>query len=207
MTKLTRDAIVAAAFDQLAESGLDGITARALADRLGVRAGALYYHLPDMAALRDEMATVIMRELILGTADASAASDWPGFVRGVAGRVRAVLLGYRDGAALFSGTRLTDDDAIGSMETPLRVLTEAGFSLPDALVAMQTVTSFVTGFVIEEQHRAGAPDGYTAEDRARRIDAGRFPLTAAANADFLAPADAVFRAGVDIIVAGLAASR
>ena len=41
--RLTRGAIVDAAFEQLAETGLDGITARALAARLGVRAGALYY--------------------------------------------------------------------------------------------------------------------------------------------------------------------
>ncbi|SMH42289.1 transcriptional regulator, TetR family [Rathayibacter oskolensis] len=204
MAKLTKDAIVQASFDLLAEGGLAAITARALAERLGVRAGALYYHLPDMSALADEMATVMMREIV--GVDESP-TDWAEFLRATAAHLRAVLLRYRDGARLFSGTYLTDDEAIGSMEVPLRRLTEAGFELVDALRAMQTLTAFVTGSVIEEQHRLSAPERYTAARRHQRIDAARFPLTDAVSEAFTDGADAAFDWGVETIVAGLAARR
>jgi TetR/AcrR family tetracycline transcriptional repressor len=202
MAKLSREAIVDAAFELLAEGGTAAITARALADRLGVRAGALYYHLPDMTALSDEMATVIMRELTIGEA---GAGDWRDFLREAAAHIRTVLLRYREGAKLFSGTYLTDDEAIGSMEIPLRVLTTAGFELEEALRSFQTLYGFVIGHVIEEQHRAATPERYSAALRHRRIDAERFPLTDAANDTFLGPSADAFDWGVQTIVAGIAA--
>ncbi|NQX13239.1 TetR/AcrR family transcriptional regulator C-terminal domain-containing protein [Microbacteriaceae bacterium VKM Ac-2855] len=204
MAKLSRAAIVDAAFELLAEGGTAAITARALAERLGVRAGALYYHVPDMAALSDEMATAIMRELVVGE---TTETDWQVFLRDTADRIRSVLLRYRDGAKLFSGTYLTDDDAIGSMEVPLRVLTRAGFPVTDALRAFQTLYAFVIGHVIEEQHRAATPERYAAALRHRRIDVARFPLTDAANDAFLSPPDEAFAWAVDTIVAGIAARR
>ncbi|WP_291049575.1 TetR/AcrR family transcriptional regulator C-terminal domain-containing protein [Herbiconiux sp.] len=205
MAGLTRGAIVEAAFELLAEGGTAAITARALAGRLGVRPGALYYHVPDMAALSDEMATVIMRELMLPGADAAHPNaEWRPFLRDSAQHIRRVLLRYREGAKLFSGTYLTDDDALGSMEAPLRVLTEAGFGLVDALRSFQTLYAFVIGHVIEEQHRAATPERYSAALRHQRIDAERFPLTDAANEAFLGDADEAFDWGVDIILAGIA---
>ncbi|ROQ59096.1 TetR family transcriptional regulator [Rathayibacter sp. PhB152] len=208
MAKLTKDGIVTAAFTLLAEGGLGAITARALADRLGVRAGALYYHLPDMSALADEMATVMMREVIAGRDIAvTSSSNWQQFLRGSAAHLRDVLLRYRDGARLFSGTYLTDDEAIGSMELPLRHLTDAGFELEEALRAMQTLTAFVTGSVIEEQHRLAAPERYTAARRHQRVDAERFPLTDAASDTFIESREATFTWGVDVLIAGLASRK
>jgi TetR/AcrR family tetracycline transcriptional repressor len=205
MAGLTREAIVDAAFELLAEGGTAAITARALAGRLGVRAGALYYHVPDMAALSDEMATAIMRELILPEPGQQIpAPDWRDFLDDSAHHIRRVLLRYREGAKLFSGTYLTDDDAIGSMEVPLRVLTDAGFDLDGALRSFQTLYAFVIGHVIEEQHRAAIPERYSAASRHRRIDAERFPLTDAANEAFLGAAQDAFDWGVDTIVAGIA---
>ena len=44
---LSREAVVAAALGLLGESGLDGLSMRALADRLGVKAASLYWHVRD----------------------------------------------------------------------------------------------------------------------------------------------------------------
>ena len=46
-------AIVQAALDLLDETGMDGLTVRALASRLGVQAPALYWHVPSKQALLD----------------------------------------------------------------------------------------------------------------------------------------------------------
>ncbi|WP_108718735.1 TetR/AcrR family transcriptional regulator [Miniimonas sp. S16] len=62
---VTRARIVEAAFVVLERAGLAGVTARAVADELGVRAGALYHHVEDMTTLYDEMATAMACEIAL----------------------------------------------------------------------------------------------------------------------------------------------
>ncbi|GGP13483.1 TetR family transcriptional regulator [Nonomuraea glycinis] len=42
---ITREKVVAAALELLDEKGIEGVTVRALAERLDVRAPALYWHL------------------------------------------------------------------------------------------------------------------------------------------------------------------
>ncbi len=204
---LSKQVIVDAAFELLAEGGLDAITARAVGARLGVRAGALYYHLPDMAALADEMATVITRRMLIPDLDAQSLS-WPELLRGFAHHVREVLLSFRDGARLVAGTYITDDSVLAAGEPALRRLTEEGFSLPEATLAFRTTWAFVTGHVIEEQHRepAGRPDPrYRAEHRRARLDVHTAPLTVAANEDFLADPGMAFAWGVEALIAGIGA--
>ena len=52
---LTREAVLAAAREQLAEGGLDGLTMRALARRLAVAPNALYSHVSGKTGLVDEL--------------------------------------------------------------------------------------------------------------------------------------------------------
>lgn len=202
---LTKDRIVDAAFDLLSEGGLDAITARSLAMKLGVRAGALYYHLPDMAALRDEMGTRItarMLEQVMPTGDVS----WSALLRRMAEGSRAVLLEYRDGARLVSGTYLTDDAALRSLEAPLAALVAAGFSPLDAQRALSTMNAFVVGFVIEHQHRQVAGPRYTAAERQSRLDPEQQPLSYAMSAEVVALPEDAFVWGVDALIAGIGSS-
>lgn len=203
---LTREAIVDASFELLAEGGLEAITARALAGRLGVQAGALYYHLRDMAALRDEMASRIVRRLMSG-ADQAAGMEWGALLRSLAHRERAVLLEYRDGARVVSGTFLTDDEALRAIEKPLAALVAEGFSPVDAQRALQTMNSFVIGHVIEEQQRREATNtGYTAEQRRARLDPQAQPLSYAVSAEVVELPEESFTWGVEALVAGIAST-
>lgn len=205
---LDRDAIVDAAFDLLAEGGLDAITARALATRLGVRAGALYYHLPDMAALRDEMATRIVRRMLERVGEA-AGLGWADLLRSAATTSRDTLLGHRDGALLVAGTYLLDDAALRSLEVPLAALVAQGFTPLDAHRALTTVNAFVVGHVIEEQQRHDPVRGaaYTAERRRARLDPDAQPLTHALSDEVAALPVETFTWGVEAIVAGIGARR
>jgi hypothetical protein len=80
------------------------------------------------------------------------------------------------------------------METPLRVLTTAGFPLADAVLGWQTVYSYVIGFVIEEQAVHPRPGGDRPALRPRpprRPDRPvSFPLTRAGGPEgFAGPAE------------------
>lgn len=202
-TRLDRAQIVAAALALLDEGGLEAVTARALAARLGVQAGALYYHLPDMRALLDEVATELLRQMVTQPG-AEVMDGWEGVLRRTATRVRTVLTSRRDGARVFAGSRITDDTLLTAMESPLAALTTAGFPLEEAVWALQTVLHLTVGFVIEEQHRRDdEPRDYRPEARRARIDAAAAPLTAAATGSFLADADRQFAFGVGVLVDGM----
>ncbi|MBK8470442.1 MAG: TetR/AcrR family transcriptional regulator C-terminal domain-containing protein [Actinomycetales bacterium] len=204
---LNRSAIVDAAFELLADVGLDGITARALADRLGVQAGALYYHLPDMRTLRDEMATRIIRRLMTEAGDA-AGMGWRTLLKSMADRERSMLLEYRDGARMVSGTFLTDDETLRAMEIPLAALVKGGFSPLDAQRALSTMNAFVTGFVIEEQQRLAAGEArYTAQARRARLDPRAQPLSYAVSAEVVEPPREAFEWGVDALIEGIGTHR
>ncbi|MFI2612628.1 TetR/AcrR family transcriptional regulator C-terminal domain-containing protein [Kitasatospora sp. NPDC018619] len=178
--KLDRGQVVDTALDLLDEAGLDGLTLRAIAARLDVKAPALYWHFKDKQALLDAMATEMLRRMTAraaagapggadaaddaddaGRPDGAEAADRPGRDRAPGDwreaylrtmrTLRAELLRYRDGAKVYSGARFTDTAYAAALESWLRVLVEAGFTPAAAARAWQTAYSYTIGYVIEEQ--------------------------------------------------------
>lgn len=91
---LTRAGIVAAAEEILETYGLGDLSMRRVAERLGVQAGALYYHLPNKQSLLSEVAD----EILGAMGEVSGLGEW-------ATEYRRLLLGRRDGAELVASTR------------------------------------------------------------------------------------------------------
>jgi AcrR family transcriptional regulator len=155
---ITRERIVAAAFEQLNEKGMDALTVRALASRLGVGAPALYWHFRNKQELLDEMSTSVMRRVIDALSEIAPGAGWRADMAAYARVLRAEYLLYRDGARIFSGTRFSDPAVVRAKEPWLKRLVEAGFALAGADDAVDLVTAFVVGFVIEEQVPGQAAD-------------------------------------------------
>lgn len=206
--RLSRSAITDAALTALEDVGLGGLTIRVVAAQLGTAPSALYWHVEDKQQLLDEMATAMLREMVSGTDWQELPADWTAFARGAAHGLRTCLLAHRDGARVFSGSYLTDDDLLGAMEVPLQRFTAGGFDLREAVWNWQALQSYVTGFVIEEQgvaRQESRPVGaFDAERRAGRLDVDRFPLTAAAGPLLFTRADERFAHGLEILLRGMA---
>ncbi|GAA0330537.1 hypothetical protein GCM10009529_06000 [Micropruina glycogenica] len=149
---------------------MSGVTARAVAAQLGVRPSALYHHLPDMATLLDQMATAMRRDLVL-----QPVTGWRELLLETGRVLRRALLAHRDGGRLFAGRRLPDPSLLTAMEEPLRSLVEAGFSLEQAVTALQAVLDLTIGFVIEEQHRASGESGEYDPELRRLLSCGAIP--------------------------------
>ncbi|MCX5192535.1 TetR/AcrR family transcriptional regulator C-terminal domain-containing protein [Streptomyces sp. NBC_00249] len=204
--KLDKKQAVDTALTLLNEVGLDGLSLRAIAKALDVQAPALYWHFKNKQELLDEMATEMLRRM---PSSAAAAPDAPWQERLLdANRgLRAALLGYRDGAKVFSGTRFTGTEHAAGMEAVLGALVAAGFSLPQAVRASTTAYFFTLGFVTEEQGVQPFPgerrEGFDIEERAARM-AG-FPLAAAAGAGLFEEYDEGFEEGLGLLVAGIEA--
>ncbi|MEU6553954.1 TetR/AcrR family transcriptional regulator C-terminal domain-containing protein [Streptomyces sp. NPDC046915] len=203
---LDRTRVADTALKLLNEVGLEGLTLRAIANELGVKAPALYWHFKDKQALLDEMATEMYRRMVAGTA-LDPADTWQERLLKVNRGLRAALLGYRDGAKVFSGSRFTGVDHGREMEATLRLFTAAGFTLARTVQAARTANMYTIGFVTEEQGVRPLPDerreGYDIEERARRM--ADYPLAAEAGKLLFDDYDDQFEEGLALVIDGIRA--
>ena len=208
---LTKTAIVQAALDLLDEAGMEGLTVRALASRLGVQAPALYWHVRNKQALLDEMATRIWRQVGDVMAALPADLPWPEVMATYAVTVRQELLGHRDGAKAFSGTTLTDPEVIRRQEVTFENLTRQGFTLPDAVRGLLLVHNFTIGFCVEEQAArqaiASGDDRYVPGRRAELIGPDTAPLAVEAGPVIFGDPDARFRELTGLLLETIARLR
>ena len=197
------------AFGVLNENGLDGLTLRRLAKSLAVQAPALYWHFTNKQDLLDEMATEVLRRAMRENASLEVLTDWREWAADTYRGLRRILLQYRDGAKMFSGTYLTDAELYAPMERNLRRITGAGFTLRQAVVGLGALYSYTIGFVIEEQATQFAQSEgnvqYDLAAREKRVNREQNPLTAAAGAEMFTHHDARFAEGIALIVAGMSA--
>jgi TetR/AcrR family transcriptional regulator, tetracycline repressor protein len=207
---LDRAKVVAAGLQLLNKTGLDGLTLRRLAGEMGVQAPAIYWHFRSKQELLDHMATAVLLEAAEEGGIAPRAR-WDRSVMDSSRRFRRVLLRYRDGAKMVSGTRAMDNALYAAMEASLRVLAGAGFTQSQSVAALSTVYSYVIGFVIEEQAVCPAPgerdEFYDPVAREGRIGALPVPLAKRAGRQIFSNFDRRFEAGLKLIAAGMAAQR
>jgi AcrR family transcriptional regulator len=177
-----RDEVLHTALELLDEVGLDALTTRRLAERLGVQPGALYRHFPSKRALL----TAMVGELTAGDGDAVPATGrWDEILRGVALEYRNRLLRHRDGARLVAtGVRPEQEAARQGWRWMISVVRGSGLDEAGATLAVDTVIAYANGFTIEEQARGHFPP--TPDERAER--------------------DAGFHAGLGLIIAGISAA-
>jgi TetR/AcrR family transcriptional regulator, tetracycline repressor protein len=208
---LTKAAIVQAAFDLLDEAGMDGLTVRALASRLGVQAPALYWHVRNKQALLDEMATQIWRQIGDAMAELPADLPWREVMRTYAATVRKELLGHRDGAKAFSGTTLTDPEVVRRQEVTFGNLVRQGFTLPDATRGLVLLHDFTIGFCVEEQAVSQAIEAgewrYSPGRRAELIGRQTAPLAVEAGSVIFGDPDTRFTELVELLLDSVARMR
>ncbi|MFD4597160.1 TetR/AcrR family transcriptional regulator C-terminal domain-containing protein [Streptomyces sp. NPDC058464] len=201
---LDRRRVADTALRLLNEAGLEGLTLRAIAKELDVKAPALYWHFKDKQALLDEMATEIYRRMAADTR-LDPAGTWQDGLRTTSRGLRTALLGYRDGAKVYSGSRFTGIDHAPQQEAYLRLTTEAGFTLAQAAAAGRTVNAYTIGFVTEEQGVEPLPgqrrEGYDVDERARIL--ADFPLSAAAGRELFTDYDDQFEEGLELVITGI----
>ncbi|MEU3030540.1 TetR/AcrR family transcriptional regulator C-terminal domain-containing protein [Streptomyces incarnatus] len=203
---LDRARVAETALRLLNEVGLDGLTLRAIAKELDVKAPALYWHFKDKQALLDEMATQMYRRMVAGT-ELEPGDTWQERLLKINRGLRTALLDYRDGARVFSGSLFTGTDHAPALEANLRLLLDAGMTLVQAVDAGRTAHAYTIGFVTEEQGMHPLPSDEKARaditDRARRMS--DHPLAAAAGELLFDDYDRQFEEGLAVVVAGIGA--
>lgn len=206
---LEQATVVRAALALLNEVGLDGLTVRRLAERVGVKNPALYWHFKNKQDLLNRMAAVMLADAFFGLRPPVPGEDWPIWLAEVAGRYRHALLSYRDGARLVATADLTRSEMFIVLDLALRVLVQAGFDLRGALGGVVTLLNYTLGAAFEEQ--AEPLQTLTHRTDQSVLDPERLPMLAAVFND---DADAAsgnrtvgFEAGVQLILAGMRAAK
>jgi TetR/AcrR family tetracycline transcriptional repressor len=150
---LDRREVVRVALGLLDELGLEGLTMRALAERLGVKAASLYWHLRDKDQLIDLLVEAINTEVRVP----DSRLPWRQRLEQQAGDWRRVLLKHRDAARLTMGRFVTGPVTLRLVDAALGAVREAGFSDREAAKAAYLISNYVPGFVAEETSRSPVP--------------------------------------------------
>jgi AcrR family transcriptional regulator len=175
----SREDVTRAAAALADSGGLDAVTFRAVAARLGTGVMSLYTYVPDKQELVYEMAELVSAELDLP----APTGDWRADMHTVAGRQRDLVHRHPWLIEAVSHLQPLGPATLALLEFALTALEPAGLSIRDRLETISLVNGFVLNIVRAElEGRAADP-----EQQARQfamlpelLATGRYPRFAAA---------------------------
>lgn len=213
---LDRPRILAAALRLMDADGLDALSMRRLAAELDVEAMSLYHHVPGKPALLEGLAEVVLGEVQLPAAAGAGSEDrrahGPGdpaaAVRAVARALRTNALAHPNAIPLLGSLGLGSPAARRHTEGVLELLDSAGVAPQAAFTTFLVVRSYVLGYVLwEVRHAEARAAGMIPPTEAGTLaEAGLPHLAPIATFITTFDNDAEFERGLDVLVAGLAAT-
>ncbi|ASF07037.1 putative TetR family transcriptional regulator [Nocardia brasiliensis NBRC 14402] len=146
MTKSQAD-VVRTALEILDEHGVDAVSLRAIAGRLGVRMNTVLWHAKSKARLEELMADAI----VAGVSLDRLPEDWRERATEVARRYRRALLAHRDGAVVVTGTYAAEPATLDVTEALVAALLDGGLPSREAAWTCWGIIYFTLGLCQEEQ--------------------------------------------------------
>ncbi|MFD4255400.1 TetR/AcrR family transcriptional regulator C-terminal domain-containing protein [Amycolatopsis thermoflava] len=189
--------LVRAALDQVNDGGLESLTMRRLAERLGTHLPTIYRLYADKDALLDDMAEAILARALASRDPAD--TDWDARTRRLATGLRAALLAQRDGARIVGGNYAAKRNNLSFVDTLVGCMRDSGLPGEPALWAASTVFCFVLGEALEQQGASGDEVGVLLD----AVSAGGYHHLAASPVQHLFDFDARFAFGLELLLGGV----
>jgi AcrR family transcriptional regulator len=210
--QLTRQRVVAEALAVIAQDGIQALTMRSLAARLGVVPGALYHHVGNKEQLQDLLLDGVLAE-VDGHTDPSL--GWPEQLKLLAHRLRQVLEDHPGVAGLLKTRDPLGPHSLALAEAFLAPLQAAGFGDRQAGLAFFLLVDYTVGFAvssprtsINEQRVRDAAIRTQLHEFFRSLPPDRFPaLVALGEHVWVDNREERFTAGLDVLVDGLEQAR
>lgn len=174
-TPLSRERVLRAAFEQGDAEGLESVTMRSVAGRLGVEAMSLYNHVPNKKAMLDGLVDLLVQVAALPTGELTV-EQW---IRGTATGMRALAQQHPRMVPLFSRRPVPLDDPVSArpFESGLAAFVREGRDVAQGFSAVQGVLLSVLALAQLEATAQSdpVPDNATA---LAALSAEEFPLLA-----------------------------
>lgn len=161
---LTRDRILSEAVAFADEHGLDGLSMRKLAERLGVAAMSLYTHVANRDELIAAMVDRVVEEIELPDAE----DEWRRSLRSSAASAHAILLDHPWVAPEWT-RRMPGPARLRYMDAILATLDAAGLDRLLVYRGYHAITMHIVGFSIQEDGYRSSTGGAPVADLADRF--------------------------------------
>ncbi|MGF6233463.1 AcrR family transcriptional regulator [Inquilinus ginsengisoli] len=198
---LSLDRIVATAVELLDAQGVDGLTMRRLADRLGAGVMSLYWHVGSKEDVFD-----LALDSVLGyraPSQSGEAQDWRGDVVQMLEDWRASMLRH-PWSALLLPRRALGPNILGRLELLGRTLSGAGVPDADLNVAIWSLWNYVMGATISRASFDLSDDDRAAAQQRLAGLGELYPTIGRTRLLLDNDWDGAFRKGLDFLLDGLA---
>ncbi|MFC9919667.1 TetR/AcrR family transcriptional regulator [Agromyces binzhouensis] len=196
---LTRQQVTDAAMELLRAEGLDAVSMRRVAERLGVAPNSIYAHVADKAALVDELIDAMLGGVATPTDD-----GWRARIERVMRDSRRELLVHPDLVPFALVRQSVGPNALRLGEITLGALREAGLDGAAAVTGLQVLLVHTIGSAAFETGRTQDPDP-AARGRRGRERAAEFGGVTAELSEPISrwSGDEVFERGLGWLLDGL----
>jgi len=205
-TRLDREKVLETAVELADEIGLESLTMRKLADRLGVGAMTIYHYVSSKEEIVDGMVEIVFAEI----EKPPSGVDWKDAIRRRCISARAVLNRHPWAAPMLESRTAPGPANLSHHDAVIGCLRDGGLSPQLTAHAYAILDSFVYGFAFEEATLpAGGGEGFAeiAEEFAAHFPADVYPHLAELTFDHvLRPGynfGDSFEFGLDLIIQGL----
>jgi AcrR family transcriptional regulator len=206
--QLTRERVVAEALAVIAEDGVQALTMRRLAGRLGVVPGAVYHHVRNKQQLQDLVLDNVLAEVDVHL---DPSLGWTDQLKGLAQRLRRVLEDHPGVAGILKTRDPLGPHSLALAEAFLAPLRAAGFADREAGLAFFSLVDYTIGFAVSDiptsvnEQRVHDPvTRAQLHQFFRSLPPDRFPaLVALGEHVWVDNRDQRFTAGLDALIAGL----
>lgn len=195
---LTRDDVLAAALEMIDEGGVEALSMRKLAGRLGIEAMSLYHHVRDKDALLDGVVELVFRRMEMPE---RLPAEWVPMAEEMFVAFRRALLEHPNTIALLARRPLNTGASADFVEAPLSVLARSGLPAEQVGQLYQSLVSYAFGHAFVASDRPVAP-----ADAPVRTDDDRYPHAHASGQHVSRFEEAVFRETLGHIMHGFAGS-
>lgn len=168
-----REEILDAALAIADERGLDAVSMRAVADRIGVTPMALYRHVKDKAALLDGLVGRLLAALL--PSDAGREQAWDRRLIALAYACRETTQRHPWAAHLLFSRPAVTPEAVRAVDLIYSALIEAGVPDRDVPRLERLVSTFVIGFAASEASGRFTPGTLDPRGRRGRLPDGELP--------------------------------
>lgn len=205
---LSHERIVSTALALVDEEGLPALSMRRLAAALGVDPMAIYYYLPNRAALEDAIVEAVNVDMYADELSFDFSLPLYDFVVAAGRFYRTALLRHPHAVYLMVVRAAPTPTASKPGDDMVGRLIERGLTPAESVAAVDVFSTFVTASVLRQVQLPVGPEGdphLQLRKMREALDAGEFPHLARAMAEgHLLDFDAEFEFGLQALALGFA---